>query len=100
MLVHTVFFYLRPDVTAEQRALFQREVARLGEIPQVKKFYLGTPAAVPPRPVIDLSFSFAITCVFTNVADHDSYQSHPTHLEFIERCKALWARVQVYDAEG
>ncbi len=100
MLVHTVYFYLRPDLSPDQRALFQREVARLGEIPEVQAFYLGTPAAVPARPVVDLSFSYSITCVFTDVAQHDAYQAHPVHLEFIARCKDLWARVQVYDAQG
>jgi hypothetical protein len=99
MLVHTVFFYLQPNLSAEQRAFFHQEVARLGDIPQVKTFYLGTPAPVPARPVIDLSFSYSITCVFENVADHDAYQAAPVHLEFIARCKDLWARVQVYDAQ-
>jgi hypothetical protein len=98
MLVHTVYFYLKPELTAEQRETFRREVARLGEIPQVKAFYLGTPAKVPARPVVDLSFSFAITCVFEGVAEHDAYQEHPVHQEFIARCKELWSRVQVYDA--
>jgi hypothetical protein len=100
MLVHTVFFYLKPELTSAQRETFRREVARLGEIPEVKTFYLGTPAPVPPRPVIDLSFSYSITCVFDDVPAHDVYQAHPVHLEFIARCKELWSRVQVYDAEG
>jgi hypothetical protein len=100
MLVHTVYFYLKPDLTAEQRESFRQEVARLGEIPLMQAFYLGTPAGVPARPVIDLTFSYAITCVFRSVAEHDLYQSHPVHLEFIARCKEWWDRVQVYDAEG
>jgi hypothetical protein len=100
MLVHTVFFYLQPNLSTSQRDEFRREVARLGDIPQVKTFYLGTPAKVPVRPVIDLSFSFSITCVFEDVAAHDAYQADPVHLDFIARCKDLWTRVQVYDAEG
>lgn len=100
MLVHTVYFYLKPELTEEQRTFFRLEVAKLGTIPEVTAFYLGTPAAVTPRPVVDLSFSFSITCVFRDVAQHDAYQSHPAHLEFIARCRDLWARVQVYDAQG
>ena len=100
MLVHTVYFYLKPELSADQRATFQREVARLGSIPEVGAFYLGAPAKVTPRPVVDLSFTWSITCVFADVAQHDRYQSHPVHQEFIARCKELWARVQVYDAEG
>lgn len=100
MLVHTVYFYLKPDLSAEQRATFKNEVTRLGTIEDVKAFYVGTPAKVTARPVVDLSFSWSITCVFENVAQHDAYQSHPVHLEFIARCKDLWERVQVYDAQG
>lgn len=100
MLVHTVYFYLKPNLTAEQVATFKAEVTRLGTIPDVKAFYVGTPAAVTPRPVVDLSFSWSITCVFDDVAQHDAYQSHPVHLEFIARCKDLWQRVQVFDAQG
>ncbi|HEX2101520.1 MAG TPA: Dabb family protein [Candidatus Synoicihabitans sp.] len=100
MLVHTVYFYLRPDLSADQREFFQREVAKLGDVPTVKSFYLGRPAPVTARPVVDLSFSWSITCVFDDVAQHDIYQEHPVHVAFIERCKSLWARVQVYDAIG
>lgn len=99
MLVHTVYFYLKPELTPAQRATFEAEVTKLGTISEVNSFYLGRPAKVPARPVVDLSFSYSITCVFENVAQHDAYQAHPVHLEFIDRCKELWARVQVYDAE-
>lgn len=99
MLVHTVFFYLKPELSADQREGFRHELAKLGGLPQVRAFYLGTPAAVPARPVVDHSFSFSITCVFDDVAAHDQYQADAVHLDFIARCKELWSRVQVYDAE-
>ena len=55
---------------------------------------------MPPRPIIDLSFDFAISCVFTDVAAHNAYQVDPINLAFIETQRACWARVQIYDAEG
>jgi hypothetical protein len=54
---------------------------------------------VPDRPIIDKSFSVAITVVCKNVAAHDAYQVDPIHLAFIAKCKAYWERVQIYDAE-
>lgn len=100
MLVHTVFFYLRPELAAAERAVFAEEVARLGTIATVRRFHAGRPAPVPPRPVIDLSFDWSITCIFDDVAGHDAYQIDPVHLRFIERCREMWTRVQVYDALG
>lgn len=91
-------FYLRPDVSATDRAFFATELAKLGAIGNLRGFYLGTPAAVAPRPVVDASFDFAITVLVDDVAAHDAYQVDPIHQAFIARCKNLWARVQIYDA--
>jgi hypothetical protein len=100
MLVHTVMFYLKPELTPERREEFRQSLATLGTIKSMTSYYLGTPAPVPPRPIIDLSFDFAISCVFTDVAAHNAYQVDPIHLAFIETQKACWARVQIYDAQG
>ncbi len=100
MLVHTVMFYLKPELTAERREAFRRSVSTLSAIKSVSAFYLGTPAPIPPRPVVDLSFDFSICCVFTDVEAHNAYQVDPIHLAFIGAEKACWARVQIYDAQG
>ena len=44
MLVHTVYFWLRPDLTAAQLADFRKGVEALGAIKSVVKCYVGTPA--------------------------------------------------------
>ncbi len=99
MLIHTVFFWLKPDLTAAQRAEFDRTVATLGTIKSVDKCYIGVPAGVPDRPVVDKSFSVGLTVICKDVAAHNAYQVDPIHLAFIEKCKAYWTRVQIYDAE-
>jgi len=99
MLVHTVYFWLKPDLTPAQRAEFQRGVESLGTIKAVDKFYIGTPAATEKRPVIDHSFSVGITVVCKDVAAEKAYQVDPIHLAFVNSCKAFWTRVQVYDSE-
>ena len=98
MLVHTVYFWLKPELTVAQRADFRRGVESLGGIKAVEKIYVGTPAATGKRPIIDDSYAVALTVLCKDVAAHDAYQVDPIHLAFIEKFKACWTRVQIYDA--
>jgi hypothetical protein len=100
MLVHTVIFYLRSDLTEAQKQEFRNEgLESLRPIKSVQQLYVGVPASIPPRPVVDLSFTFAVTAVFADVAAHNAYQVDPVHKAFVERFKSYWAKVQIYDAE-
>ena len=99
MLVHTVFFWLKPELTTAQRAAFRQGVESLGAIKSVEKLYLGTPAATEKRPVIDHSFSVGLTVLCQDPAAEKAYQTDPIHLEFVKNCHAFWTRVQVYDFE-
>ena len=99
MLVHTVYFWLKPELTQAQRADFRRGVESLAGIKAVEKSYVGTPAQTTKRPIIDDSYSVALTVVCKDIAAHDAYQVEPTHLAFVEKFKTFWTRVQIYDAE-
>ena len=99
MLVHTVYFWLKPELTAAQRADFRRGVESLGGIKAVEKFYVGPPARTEKRPIIDDTYSVALTVVCQDVAAHDAYQVDPIHLAFVNAFKTFWNRVQIYDAE-
>ncbi len=98
MLVHTVYFWLKPELTDAQRADFRRGVESLAGIAAVEKIYVGTPAATIKRPIIDGSYSVALTVICRDVAAHDAYQVDPIHLAFVEQFKTFWTRVQIYDA--
>lgn len=98
MLVHTVFFWLKPDLSPAQRADFRRAVESLAAIQAVEKVYVGAPAPTQKRPVIDDSYSVALTVICKDVAAHDAYQVDPIHLKFVENFKSCWTRVQIYDA--
>jgi hypothetical protein len=98
MLVHTVYFWLKPELTAPQRADFRRGVESLGRIPSVHQAYVGTPAPTERRPIIDDSYSVALTVICRDVAAHDAYQVDPIHLAFIEQFKTFWSKLQIYDA--
>ena len=98
MLVHTVIFYLRSDLTDAQKQEFRSEgLEALGKIKTVDKLYAGVPASIPPRPVVDLSFTFAITVIFADVSAHNAYQVDPVHLAFLDRFRSYWTKVQIYD---
>ena len=99
MLVHTVYFWLKPELTAAQRAEFRRGVESLGGIKAVEKIYVGTPAATEKRAIIDDSYSFALTVVCKDLAGHHAYQVDPIHDAFRNNFHTCWTRVQIYDAE-
>ncbi len=99
MLVHTVYFWLRPDLTAAQLADFRKGVESLGGIKAVDKLYVGAPAKTTKRPIIDDSYSVALTVICKDIGAHDAYQVDPIHLKFIETFKTFWIKVQIYDAE-
>ena len=99
MLVHTVIFWLKNDLSDEERSTFFEEVDTLGTIPSVEDFHLGTPAQTPKRPVIDDSYDCAVTVVLQDLAAQDQYQIDPIHQEFIDTCSSFWERVVIYDAD-
>jgi hypothetical protein len=97
MFIHTVYFWLNdgtPDPARRQLIDDCRDI--LGQVPTVRQLWAG-PAAGTPRDVVDNSYGCGLTVIFDDRAGHDVYQDHPLHLEFIERNKEHWRRVQVYD---
>jgi len=98
MLIHSVFFWLNPQTSPIQRDAMLRGLESLRGIKFVDALYVGTPAALPERPVRDSSYAFGLTVVFKDIADHDAYQIDPLHQAFNQNFRPLWARVQVYDA--
>jgi hypothetical protein len=97
MLIHSVYFWFKPDADAQVVARFEDGLRRLVTIPEVREAYFGPPEAVPARAVVDQSYAWALVERFDSVADHDAYQAHPIHEEFLETFKPTWDRVQVFD---
>ncbi|GAB4021023.1 Dabb family protein [Spirosoma koreense] len=97
MFVHTVFFWLKHPENQEDHNDLRAGLETLKSISDITTAYVGTPAETR-RPVIDHSYDFSLTLVFTDKAAHDAYQVHPTHKAFVDACSHLWERVQIYDA--
>ncbi|NND35433.1 MAG: Dabb family protein [Saprospiraceae bacterium] len=94
--IHTVFFWMKDDVTPEDRVKFHQGVAELTKCKTILNSFIGPPAGTP-REVVDNTYEYALLLFFKSKEDHDLYQKDPDHDLFIERYKHLWARVQVYD---
>ncbi len=100
MFVHTVYFWLRRDLTDEQRHAFKEEgIDSLKKIPSTTAIYTGSPADTD-RPIIDRTYDFALTVVLADRAAHDEYQEDPIHHDFVNRFGQYWIKVSIYDAVG
>ena len=99
MLYHCVYFWLKPGLTAAQRAEFRRGVETLAGIKSAEKISVGGPARTTPRPVIDHSYDVALIVQCRDVAAEAAYQVDPIHLAFVEQFKGCWTRVQIYDSQ-
>ena len=98
MLVHSVFFWLKKDLSSEQITAFEAALETMKDIQHADAVYVGTPATTEKRPVIDDSYDYSLTVILKDVASHDAYQIDPIHTEFLKN-KDLWEAVKVYDAD-
>ncbi len=99
MFIHTVFFWLQDSITEQENSFFQQFLQRLCTIEHMTAAYAGVPAPTN-REVIDNTYDYSLTFIFTNKEEQDKYQVHPIHKEFVEKCAHLWRKVIVYDAVG
>lgn len=99
MLIHTVLFWLKKDLTDEDLTLFEQKLRALEKISSIEQMFLGRPSSTTKRPVIDDTYDFCLTVALKDLTAHDVYQEDPLHLAFIENCSHMWERVKIYDAD-
>lgn len=99
MLVHNVFFWLRKDLDGAAITEFRMGLESLKGIEHAEAIYIGSPANVPERPVLDMSYDFCLTVILKDVAAHDAYQAHEKHQAFLAEHKEKFKQVKVYDAD-
>jgi hypothetical protein len=98
MLIHSVYFWLKPESTTAQRDAMLAGLRSLKGIKSAAEVHVGVPAPMPERPVRESSYTYALTVIFKDIASHDAYQIDPVHKAFTEAFRPLWARIQVFDA--
>jgi hypothetical protein len=95
--VHSVYFWLRPDLTSEQQQAFVRALQTLQAIENVQHGWIGKPAGTD-RPIIERSYSYSLTLVFADADAQEAYQVHPVHDRFRQEFGDFWTRVLIYDS--
>ena len=99
MFLHTVHFWLKPDLTDAERAAFIAGCRGLGESQHVAAIRVGVPAGTD-REVVDNTWDVQLAVTFDGPGMHDAYQSadDPEHMGFIENFKTFWTKVLIYDS--
>lgn len=98
MLVHNVFFTLKESTEANRNKLIAACKKYLTKHKGEVFFAAGPLVEELKREVNDRDFDVCLTIVFKTKADHDTYQDHKRHLQFIEECKDSWKKVRVFDS--
>lgn len=98
MLTHHVLFWLKSDISEDQKKAFRAGLESLEKVETIKSMYIGIPAPIS-RAVVDTTYTFSLLIVFENLAGHDVYQVHPLHKAFLDSFRELFEKVVIYDAE-
>ena len=99
MFSHVVVFWTDPGNPKAADALMAGARKYLQPIPGVLHFHVGK-MAPSDRDVVDQTYQVALNLIFPDKKTQDDYQTHPLHLEFVEKAfKQNCTRVVVYDFE-
>ena len=97
LFVHSVYFWLKDDVTPESRDTFMTVLRGLEQIQSVQALELGVPANTP-REVVDNSYDVALLVYFDDVIGHDEYQADQIHKDAIDVFEDWIADIKIFDA--
>lgn len=95
--IHHVYFWLKNPESKEDLEKLVAGLEALAAVEEIKMYHIGVPAPTD-REVIDNSYSISWLNIFETSEDHDIYQTHPKHIQFIADCSMLWSKVRVYDS--
>jgi len=98
MFVHSVYFWLKDDLSDDQRRQMRADTERLVGIETVECGFVGAPADTH-GPIIERTYDLALTLVFQDKPGHDVYATHPQHEAYVARYNSWWKKVLIYDSE-
>ena len=97
VLAHDVYFTLNDASPEARKELVDACEKYLNGHAGAVFFAAGTRATEMGRDVNDTGFDVSLHVYFRDGA-HEAYQKNPRHLEFIEKMKANWKTVRVFDS--
>ena len=99
MFSHIVIFWTKPEIPEAADKLVAGMNRYLKPIPGVLQFHVGRMVG-SERVVVEQTYQVALNLVFQDKKSQDEYQTHPKHLEFLEKVfKPNCRKVVVYDFE-
>lgn len=98
LIVHSVYFWLKENISPEEEQDFLKFFDSLARIPEVEYLSFGKPAPTNPREVVDNSFSYHLLVFFKSMEDINIYEKHPDHTAAAEQYSKYWTRVEVRDS--
>jgi hypothetical protein len=96
-LAHNVFFTLKDTSEKAVETLIEECYTYLKDHPGVIYFSAGRRVAEFNREVNVTDFQVGLHVFFSNKSCHDQYQVAEMHKIFLDRNKANWAKVVVFD---
>ncbi|NGM65598.1 Dabb family protein [Sphingobacterium sp. SGR-19] len=97
IILHSVYFWLKEDISEEEEQDFLNFFEELRKVPGVQTLQYGKPAPTNPRPVVDNSFQYNLLVTFQNMEDINTYETHPKHTAAAEKYSKYWTKVEVRD---
>ena len=96
-VVHTVFFWFKEGTSEEQKQKLIEDCGTLLRSVSSVRYVAAGPPAATAGGVVDNSYGVGLVVHFDDAAGLEHYANAPKHLEFIQRHREIWERVQVYD---
>ena len=98
MFFHSVYFWIYPSITLEQRKTFEAELNHLLKIDSIENGQWGKVARKALRDVVDDSYDYVLNINFKNEQNHEHYQNNDNHQKFVKIYQSFWKKVKVYDS--
>ena len=96
-LVHNVFFTLKDASDKAIENLIKDCYYYLKDLPGIINFSAGRLVSENNREVNVIDFQVGLHVVFSRKSYHDRYQDAEKHNIFVDRNKANWTQVRVFD---
>ena len=96
--VHAVFFACKPETPeSEIDSLIADGCDLLGKIPSVRTLRTGRRDEQMTRDVNVTDYTVGLLVIFDDKKGLDEYSDHPLHQQYVEKHKAHWDKVRVFD---
>ena len=95
--LHVVFFWLKKEDEKTKKTFLKELRNFIDNVDMIRSQHIGSPADTD-RPVIDNTYTFSLILSFDSKKEHDEYQEHQLHKDFITNASSLWEKVLVYDS--